>query len=388
MVAPGAARHRVFCQVRPPAAQQMQQQTTSARSRRLTRCACCGWVAAAAIDTVLKSLVCGSLGLFTHLVMDGFNNTTYIDKKRFAELLESRKPGQGVVTVCNHVSAVDDPGAVATLVPMSWLVQPRKLRWTLCAKDRCFRDPVSGSILSKGKVLPVERGRGIYQPLMDDVIDKLNDGDWVHMFPEGTRTRDGTLGKPRLGVARLIAEPRITPLVVPFYHSGMETILRRGEWIPVNVGQRLCVLVGEPIDYSDLLARRDAGELTGKYVARRMRRWGVLILSASDAVPSPVPSMFAPGSCSSQSLTAPAAPSRSSKRAWRSSTRSTPSWHRPRTRGRWPQRARQSGERSLRRSAPRRRRRKPRRNRKRPTKSPAVHSKSCLCDGAQRSRED
>lgn len=81
------------------------------------------------------------------------------------------------------------------------------------------------------------------------------------MFPEGTRTRDGKLGKPRLGVSRLIAEPRIPPVVVPFLHSGMERILRRGEWIPVNAGQHLCVLVGEPIDFSDLVSAHKRGEM-------------------------------------------------------------------------------------------------------------------------------
>jgi len=53
--------------------------------------------------------------------------------------------------------------------------------------------------------MPIERGKGIDQPLMDDVIRKLDEGDWVHMFPEGTRSRDGKLGRVRLGVSKCVS---------------------------------------------------------------------------------------------------------------------------------------------------------------------------------------
>ena len=32
---------------------------------------------------------------------------------------------QGIITVSNHVSAVDDPGTIAALVPAAWLIQPK-----------------------------------------------------------------------------------------------------------------------------------------------------------------------------------------------------------------------------------------------------------------------
>ena len=89
--------------------------------------------------------------------------------------------------------------------------------------------------------------------MMDDVIGKLSEGDWVHMFPEGTRSQDGAIQPMKLGVGRMVTDASVTPLVVPFVHHGMENILRRGEWVPVNVGQNLGIIVGDALDFQPLI---------------------------------------------------------------------------------------------------------------------------------------
>lgn len=160
------------------------------------------------------------------------------------------------------------------MLPYQSILDAHLVRWTMCATDRCFKNPFAGAILRKGKVMPIERGRGVKQPLMDDVIARLDEGDWVHMFPEGTRSRTGTMGRMRPGVGRLVADAERTPVVVPFYHTGMETILRVGAWIPLNVGQKLRVVVGEPIDFGPMIEEhRRAGlpeEALHKKIADRI----------------------------------------------------------------------------------------------------------------------
>ena len=38
-------------------------------------------------------------------------------------------------------------------------------------------------------MLPVQRGGGMRQPGMQAAEQRLRDGEWVHIFPEGTRSQ-------------------------------------------------------------------------------------------------------------------------------------------------------------------------------------------------------
>ncbi|GIL73060.1 hypothetical protein Vretimale_4674 [Volvox reticuliferus] len=142
-------------------------------------------------------------------------------------------------------------GASAVPLP-AW-----KRRWTLCASDRCFRYQALVPLFRAAKVLPVVRGGGLAQPGMVAAESRLAAGDWVHIFPEGTRSPDGvTMGSVRKGIGRLVASlpaDAPAPMVVPFVHRGMEDVMPRGAVLPA-VGQQIDVLVGEPIAVADLLS--------------------------------------------------------------------------------------------------------------------------------------
>lgn len=54
------------------------------------------------------------------------------------------------------------------------------------------------------------------------------------------------------GVGRLIAECKISPFVIPFYHIGMDNILpNKKPYIP-RVRKVVTVLIGNPIDFTDM----------------------------------------------------------------------------------------------------------------------------------------
>ena len=46
-------------------------------------------------------------------------------------------------------------------------------------------------------MLPVERGKGMEQAGMRAAESRLAAGDWVHIFPEGTRSPDGRSVAPQ-----------------------------------------------------------------------------------------------------------------------------------------------------------------------------------------------
>ncbi|CBI33554.3 unnamed protein product, partial [Vitis vinifera] len=74
-----------------------------------------------------------------------------------------RPKNKPLITLSNHVASMDDPLVIASLLPPSALLNAQSLRWTMCATDRCFKNPMTHAFFRCVKVLPVSLGDGIYQ---------------------------------------------------------------------------------------------------------------------------------------------------------------------------------------------------------------------------------
>ena len=89
---------------------------------------------------------------------------------------------------------------------------------------------------------------------MDFALEMLNHGHWVHMYPQGQvnlNPKENTRFK--WGVGRLITESNQTPIVIPIYHLGMDSILpNRKPYIP-RFGQKVTIVVGSPINVQEIL---------------------------------------------------------------------------------------------------------------------------------------
>lgn len=132
-------------------------------------------------ELALRPAVLTVLGGASRLWMHVLNDTKVEGSEILAAAVQSRAPGRGLLTVSNHVCALDDPLVVAAAMPALSLLNCTELRWTLCATDRCFKGGMADSFFRAAKVLPVQRGAGLLQPGLLAAERRLAHGDWVHM---------------------------------------------------------------------------------------------------------------------------------------------------------------------------------------------------------------
>jgi monolysocardiolipin acyltransferase len=189
-------------------------------------------------------------------------NRLDVDGRENLEAVQQRN-GRGLLTISNHVSLFDDPLLTSNFARMPY----SNVRWVGADAINFFGNSARSWFYTAGKAAPIVRGGGIDQPGMNWLRDRLLAGDWVHMFPEGGRTRDPEarlMPEFKSGSGWLIAQAK--PLVLPFYHYGMHRILPVGSGFP-RPGKRVRVVFGAPLDCSeewiDEACLRRAGDKTG-----------------------------------------------------------------------------------------------------------------------------
>lgn len=85
------------------------------------------------------------------------------------------------------------------------LTMPMKRPVTYMAKEELFKNKLFGWFITKLGAFPVKRGSGDMQ-VIDDAVSILNSGRNLVIFPEGTRSKDGKVGKGKTGVALIAAK--------------------------------------------------------------------------------------------------------------------------------------------------------------------------------------
>lgn len=116
-------------------------------------------------------------------------------------------PEGSIIIASNHQSFYD-PALLS--IPIS---QPLNFM----ARDTLFKIPFFGSIIRFYGAMPVKRDATfISKEVIKKTLQILNNNESIFMFPEGTRTHDGKLGKIRPGPARiaLMTGATIVPVTI------------------------------------------------------------------------------------------------------------------------------------------------------------------------------
>ncbi len=157
-----------------------------------------------------------------------------------------RVPPRAVVYMSNHQSHLDIPMLYASLPSPS-------IR--MLAKAELFRIPLWGRALREAEFIEVDRSN--HASAVQSIAHAarlLRDGVSIYLAPEGTRSRDGRIGKLKKGGFHLALGTGAP--IVPVAIRGTIDILPRGGKV-MRSGQRVSVQIGAPID----VAGRDMSDL-------------------------------------------------------------------------------------------------------------------------------
>ena len=133
------------------------------------------------------------------------------------------------------------------------------------AKKSLMKVPLLGWLLPKLNVIPVDL-EGQSPGALKALIRILRGGDAALVFPEGSRTPDGTLQPALPGLGFVIAKTR-APVVPMRIFGAFDAWPIHGK---IRLGPRITVVVGEPIHFSESDFENEGRELYARLSQRVM----------------------------------------------------------------------------------------------------------------------
>ncbi len=138
----------------------------------------------------------------------------------------------GYVYASNHRSYYD---------PV-FITLPVRKRFAYMAKEELFKKNIFFTwIITFMGAFPVVRGKGDTE-VIDTAIGKLKKGKNLVIFPEGTRSYDGRVGKGKTGVAMIAAKSGADVIPVGICFKGEK----------IKLGTKVKVKFGKPISAEEL----------------------------------------------------------------------------------------------------------------------------------------
>jgi 1-acyl-sn-glycerol-3-phosphate acyltransferase len=181
------------------------------------------------------------------------------------EGVENIPPGAHI-SMWKHSSAWETIAQASLLPPQAWVLK-RELTWI----------PIVGWAMRLLKPIAINRKAGAVAvtQIIDQGKQRLAEGLWILIFPEGTRVGPGEVRK--YGVSGSLLASKAGCKIVPVAHNAGYFWPRRG-WVKKPGVIR--VAIGTPIDATD----RDARELNDEVRAWIEGRLATMVQQPDDAV--------------------------------------------------------------------------------------------------------
>ena len=175
------------------------------------------------------------------------------------EGLEHIPPSGPVLLISNHESFYDPP------LIGCWL-KVRQLDFL--ARGGLFKFKPFGWLIQTLHAMPIKQGSGD-TGAMKEAIRRLGEGRAMLIFPEGSRTSDGTIQPFQRGTAVLLK--RADCAIVPVAVRGVYEAWPRDRKLPRLFARPLAVVYGEPIQSKELMEQGGADGAMAE-LAQRVER--------------------------------------------------------------------------------------------------------------------
>ena len=173
---------------------------------------------------------------------------------------ENIKGREAYVLVSNHQSSLDIIVYYGLFKHFKWI-----------AKSLMFKMPLVGWNMSLNNYIPIKRNDSeSHIKMMKRAEKTLKSGSSIMIFPEGTRSPDGNIGRFKRG-AFILSEITDLPVIPMVIENTYKAVKKDSFWIKKTINMK--VKIFEPVHPKDYKSTKEMSEAVKKIISRQLDEW-------------------------------------------------------------------------------------------------------------------